>query len=437
MINVVIARHAQDVSWINDLPQHCTVHLYNRAEMVAPDVFTRQVRQTALRNVVDDTGAFLYHLIHDAEPSQAEFTVFTSADPFAHAPAWFELLLQPQRWGDIQPLSVLADERRAIPPRHLIERDRRDWIGSAAIRAERYSLTSLAPMGFFDEQTHRIAELYRRKQNLPDGANLVAHFLAMCGFERLASEAQQADTGVFAYGPVFAVRNTRLAGFLHEARPHLGKLDVLTRASPVHQHFFERVWLHFFGLPFGRFDAIQRPADSLAPVVPVIVSRPAATDTVVAHAPATVQRRALPPSAIPALSVELLRAKARQAVSAGHPEDAQRLLGVALQKEPRNLELLAEVAELAFQFSDFHSAIINSRRALLIQPEHAGCQFTLAMALAASGENREALEMFDTLMHGEAAREFLRRHPERLTEAQREAQRVHDELSSEPHQAVA
>lgn len=420
MINVVIARHAQDVSWINDLPQHCAIHLYNRADMVAPGVFTRQVRQTALRNVVDDTGAFLYHLIHDAEPGQAEFTVFTSADPFAHAPAWFELLLQPQRWGDIQPLSIIADERRAIPPRHLIERDRRDWIGSAAIRAERFSLNSLAPMGFFDEQAHRLAEVYRRKQNLPEGANLVAHFLAMCGFERLAGEAQQADTGVFAYGPVFAVRNTRLAGFLHEARPHLGKLDVLTRASPVHQHFFERVWLHFFGLPFGRFDTVQRP-----------------TDTAVAHLPASGPHRALPQTTIPALSVELLRAKARQALSAGHPEDAQRLLGVALQKEPRNLDLLAEVAELAFQFSDFHGAIINARRALLIQPEHAGCQFTLAMALAASGENREALEMFDTLIHGEAAREFLRRHPERLSEAQREAQRVHEELSSEPHQAVA
>lgn len=449
MINVVIARHAQDVSWINDLPEHCTVHLYNCGEPVALETGRRQVRQTSLRNVGDDSRAFLHHLMHDADPSQAEYTVFTPADPFAHAPAWFELLLQPQRWADVQALSVLADDRRCVPPRALIERDRRDWIGGAAIRAERYCLRTLAPMGFFDEQAYRLAEAYRRKQSLPEGTNLIAHFLAMCGLERLVSEAQLSDVGTFAYGPVFAVRSHRLAAFLDEARPHLGKLDVLSRTAPLYQHLFERTWLHLFGLPFVRFDAVSRPAADLPPATQPKQMR-VTIDAVLAQAspppttlppakPATTAtpRRETVQTAAPASSVDVLRHQAREAIAAGQPARAQQLLSLALQKEPRNLDLLTEVAELSFQFSDFHGAILNARRALLIQPEHTGCQFTLAMALAASGENREALEMFDALMRGAAAREYLQRHPHRLSEVQREAQRVQAELHGPSQRAVA
>jgi hypothetical protein len=437
MLNIVIARQAEDVSWIDDLPDHCAVYLYNRGAALPAGAFTREVRQTTLRNVGGNTSAFLYHLMHDADPRQADFTVFTSGDPFAHAPAWFELLLQPQRWSDVQPLSVLADEHRAIPPRHLIEHDNRDWIGSAAIRTERYSLTSLAPTGFHDAQAQRIAETYRLAHDLQDGTHLIAHFLTLCGLDQLAEQARQADIGVFAYGPVFAVRNTRLADFLTEARPHLGRLDVLSRSAPIYQPLFERAWLHFFGAPFVRFEPVRQAQTSVTPIATLMRRMRASVDAVLTKGMPITLRRREPTPAVPLPEVEQLRSQAHQALSAGHPEQAQQLLRKALLKEPRHLDLLAEVAELSFQFGDFYGAEAHARRALTLEPEHAGCQFTLAMALAANGENQEALVMFDTLMYSNTNRSFRECHPDLLNEALKEAERLHAELSEELHRAAA
>ncbi|MEY4753658.1 MAG: hypothetical protein RJA44_1333, partial [Pseudomonadota bacterium] len=347
MLNIVIARRTEDVSWIDDLPAHCSVYLYNRGAPLAPDTFARPAHQVQLRDAGDATSAFLHHLIHDADPARGEFTVFTSGDPFAHAPAWFELLLQPQRWGNVQPLSVIADEKRQLPPRHLIEQDCRDWIGSAAVRAERYSLTTLAPLGFHDERAPQIARVYREKQKLVEGTNLMAHFLGLCGFEELAEQARRADTGVYAHGSVFAVHHTVLERFLQTARPHLGKLDVLSRASPVYQCMFERAWLHLFGLPFVGFEPIRRPPDDLSgqdtgAAAASASLRPAAAAATPAMAP--LLRSAPPISAEAPGSVAVLRKRAREALHNGYPEDAQPLLAEALRREPNNLELLTEVA---------------------------------------------------------------------------------------------
>lgn len=428
MLTIVIARHTEDVGWIDDLPEHCTVHLYNRGAPLPADSFRRDVHLTQLQGPGDRSGAYLHHLMHDASPINSGFTVFTSGDPFAHAPAWFELLLQPQRWSDVQPLSVLADEKRGLPPRQVIENDCRDWIGSAAIRAERFSLGSLSPMGYFDARALSIAESYRRKQNLSDGTNLLSHFLDLCGLDRLAAQARDADVGVFAHGAVFAVRNTRVAEFLAEMRPHLGQLEALSKAGPVYQHLFERAWLHLFGLPFMRFESFPRPEAKPAQQASPWTRVAALIDAVLTKAvPALLHGES--PAAPAASPADQLRDQARQAVIDGHPDEAQQLLARALALEPRNLALLTEVAELAFQYGDFDGAVINARRALKIEPNQATCQFTLAMALAARGENHEALSVFDALMHGDATRGFRERHPERLHEALIEAERLHAELN--------
>lgn len=433
MINIVIARHAEDVSWIDDLPSYCAVHLYNCGSPLPSDALARTVRQTCLRETRSVTSAYLHHLIHHADPTDGEFTVFTSGDPFAHAPAWFELLLQPQRWGDVQPLSVIADERLSLPPRSLIEHDCRDWIGSAAVRAERFSLATLAPMGFHDERVPSIARVYRQKQGISEGVHLMAHFLYLCGFERLAEQAHRSDMGVFAYGPVFAVRHGRLAHFLQEARAHLGKLDVMARAAPVYQYLFERAWLHLFGLPFVRFEPLQRPIDDAAPSP---VTATSGQGIALADSETLQQRRTLIMPVEPP-GVAVLRRRAHEALQQGHPEDAQRLLMQALLKEPQNLELLTEVAELAFQYGDFHAAMVNARQALRLDPQHTGCQFVLAMALAACGESQEALSMFDTLMHSDTTRAFREQHPEHLDMAEQEARRLMAELEDEAQRAVA
>jgi tetratricopeptide (TPR) repeat protein len=409
MLTFVIARFKEDLAWVNRLPAGARIHIYNKGPEIEPGVLRRDdVRVTALKNAGRESGTYMHYLINDFRPEDDGFTVFTQGDPFEHAPAFLELMEVPHLWSEIQPLSVQWVEEKKIPPRKIVEEDCRDWIGHFPIRTEHFSLTTWAPIGFFDEGAWGIGNTYRQKHLLPQGTNVAEHFFDFCGLDWLADAARGADVGAFSYGAIFAVSNRRVADFVQRARNHLDKLDLLTRADMNYGYIFERCWLHFFGEPFIRFEA-HRPAVGQA---------------------ASWGQGAQPASVTPQVaSIGTLRSRAYEALGRGQVREAQALLEGALQIDGANVELLTDLATLAMQQHDAALASEYARRALRIEPAHGLSQFTLAMCLASTGRERDALDLFEALDREAYAQSFREQNPELATLVGQQAARLRATLA--------
>lgn len=414
MLNIVVARYTEDVAWLNQLPADCRIYLYNKGPEIPAGTLRPDVRVQALKNAGRESGTYMHYLRHDFRADEADFTVFTQADPFEHAPALLELIKRPQLWRDIQPMSVQWVEERNVPPRKLLGDDLRDWIGDLPIRTEHFSLMTWAPLAFFDEGAWGIGNMYRQKHMLPSGTNIIEHFFDLCGLDWLAQRAQGADVGVFSYGAIFAVRNRLVADFVERARPHLEKIDLLTRADLNYGYVFERCWLHMFGEPFIRFPALRSQAvEQAAGGLPVLVAPAAAPAAPAAAAPAAGNTE-----------VAALRRVAYEAWSRGKTTEAQSTLNRALLADPMNVEVLSDLAAMAFQAGDTKLAVPYARRALLVDADHGPTQFTLAMCLSASGHVAEAAQLFDRLLAGPRAQAFRDENPELAAMAEAESARL-------------
>jgi hypothetical protein len=404
MLTFVIARYKEDISWINDLPADAEIYLYNKGPDIDMASIKRPVRLKQLKNAGRESGTYLHYLMHDFKGGESDFTVFTQGDPFEHAPDFMNLMRVPDQWRDIQPLSLLWVAEKKIPPLQVLEDERADWIGALAVRAEHFSLKTWAPISFFDEGAWGIGNTYRQKHLLPNGTNVAAHFFEFCGLDDVARRAANAEMGVFSYGAIFALRNSVIEKFLTGARPHLSKIELLTRADLNYGYIFERLWLHMFGEPFLRFDPVKRSA---------AVVLPAATPVV--------ERKPAPPT--PA-AIGDLRQRAFVAMSEGRIDDGRALLQKALFVNPVDVEVLSDLAALAFQQGNHASAIPYARRALAAQPDHASSQFTLAMCLSATGQHDEALACLYSLTSGLVGERFRRTEPALAELAAREAKRL-------------
>lgn len=423
MLNIVIARYKEDVAWINTLPENVRVYLYNKGPDIPEGTLRPGVRIERLPNTGRESGTYIHHLRHNFKASEGEFTVFTQADPFEHAPAFLHLLRCPELWRDIQPMSLQWIEEKKIPPTKLLADDQRDWIGDLPIRTEHFSLHTWAPLSFFDEGAWGIGQTYRQKHMLPSGTNIIEHFFELCGLDWLAERARGTDVGLFSYGAIFAVRNRLIADFVERARPHLEKIDLLTRADLNYGYIFERCWMHLFGEPFVRFDAIRSGA----------VERAMASPAVAASLP-----RVLPPEAAPQqavatssadtsstqVSIDMLRTQAYQALGRGDSAQAVALLNRALLADPMNVEVLSDLAALAFQSGEGTQAIPFARRALLVDPNHGASRFTLGMCLSGTGQVAEALALFTQLLGGESGRVFKAENPDLAGVAEAELARL-------------
>lgn len=419
MLNIVVARYTEDVAWLNQLPADARVFLYNKGPAIEPGTLREDIRVIPLRNTGRESGTYIHHLRHDFDASAGEFTVFTQADPFEHAPGLLQLLGLVRYWRDVQPLSVQWIEERNIPPRKVLGDDLRDWIGDLPIRAEHFSLLTWAPIGFFDEGAWGIGNTYRQKHMLPSGTNIIEHFFELCGLDWLAERARGQDVGVFSYGAIFAVRNRLIADFLERAAPHLEKIDLLTRADLNYGYIFERCWMHLFGEPFIRFPAVRSPEVDRA--LQAAEERTAATPTV--SAPSTAPDAAST-TAKATSDIGATRRAAYEAWGRGKMAEAQSMLSRALLADPMNAEVLSDLAALAFQGGDRALAIPYARRALVVDADHGPSQFTLAMCLAGSGQRDEALALFDRLARGPRAAAFRDENPELATIADQEAARL-------------
>lgn len=380
MLTFVVARYKEDVSWLNDLPRDARIYLYNKGPDIEPGVLSREVTLVNLPNAGRESATYMHHLMHRFDESEGEFTVFTQGDPFEHAPHLLDLVRVWQRWDDVQPLSLMWQAEKKIPPPHLLERERADWIDDLAIRREFFSLTSWAPVGFFDEGAWGIGGTYRQKHMLSNGTNVMAHFLEFAGLHQMAAEAETAELGVFSYGAIFGVRNRRVAEFIAKAGPQLATLELLTRADLNYGYIFERCWLHFFGLPF------------------VHLAKPV---TAVRAAPAK-----------QGVNATELRNKAFAMMAQGRDDEARTMLQAALLMSPADSELMSDLAALALRRGDAADAITHARRALSSDPMNDAALFTLGVCQIATGDTAQALRSLGLLTSGPRGKKFATEQPE-------------------------
>src|SRR5581483_4550684 len=93
MIDVVVARYQEDVSWVDRLPSKCRVTIYNKGASNTI-VKTRIADIKHLPNVGREAHSYLYHILNviPFDPYPALHTVFCQGNPFDHCPE-FEAML--------------------------------------------------------------------------------------------------------------------------------------------------------------------------------------------------------------------------------------------------------------------------------------------------------------------------------------------------------
>ena len=274
MHHLVIARYAEDLDWLAGVSPEFEVHVYNKgAPVTSRAAIARASSITDRPNEGRESETYLTHVaglqaeapgdLHDDS-----YVVFAQGDPFEHSPDFLALLRAWRSWDAVQPLSWRWKTRRDIPPKLVLDRETGGFVDGLRVRPELFSLQSWTPLGFHDVGTFWLQETYRRVHDLPDGSNIAAHFLAMCGLPDLAAQADRHLLGRFSYGAVFAAKRRGLV------LPQQSLAD-LRRASLGHEvygYVLERLWLHLFGMGFLLPAALPPvPAGTAAPAGPVFV----------------------------------------------------------------------------------------------------------------------------------------------------------------------
>ncbi len=253
MHQLIIARYAEKLDWLADVPPEFEVHVYNKgAPVTAPAVLARAARVSQRRNEGRESETYLFHTaclpsVPTAKKPADPFVVFAQGDPFEHSPDFLALLAAWGAWADVQPLSWRWKTRRDIPPAAVLARETGGFVEGLRVRPELFSLQSWTPLGFHDVGTFWLQETYRQIHGLPDGTNIAAHFLAMCGLINLAAQADSHLLGRFSYGAVFAARRSLVRAVPAEALANLRRAAL---GHEVYGYVLERLWLHLFGLPF-------------------------------------------------------------------------------------------------------------------------------------------------------------------------------------------
>ncbi|MEO5913296.1 MAG: hypothetical protein ABIS50_03615 [Luteolibacter sp.] len=248
-VTLVIARYNEDLYWILKLPEHIRVVVYNKGS----EILEKQVRAKIdsiipRKNIGRESETYLEH-VRNSNGDFTEWTAFAQGDPFPHSPDFLKILEKTEQWNDIQPLTLKYLAEQDVPPAFLIRSDTREHLGDARVRSELFSLTTLQPLTFVDDGAEWIAKNYREGHSLPKYSNLVEHFFEVAGWDEMTRKAGEACLGRLAYGAMFAVRSSLMANIPADV---LERLQVMARGHNAYGFIFERVWLHFFGLPFSK-----------------------------------------------------------------------------------------------------------------------------------------------------------------------------------------
>lgn len=207
-LELVVARHCEDLGWLRRVPKEFTVTVYNKGETLA--------ETQALPNIGREAHTYLHHLA-TRHATLADVTVFAQGHPFDHAPDLHHRL------------RALAERRETVDNFH--------WLGFLADTD--------------DARGHRLF--------VPWSKNPTRQELQLDDFhERLFGAPGPALYRFFA-GAQFAV--TREAGSRRSAEFFL-RARALAADFPLAPHCFERCWDRVFQADgtVGRWPANQMTA---------------------------------------------------------------------------------------------------------------------------------------------------------------------------------
>ncbi|WP_293997758.1 hypothetical protein [Sphaerotilus sp.] len=404
MLNIVVARRGEEVRWIDDLPEHCrvTVCTDDASHGVPLDV-TRHIELVRLpgqHSVSELYLAYLKRLAHgsteaSAHPDPSAFTVFCPGDPLAVCPDFLALLEAPALWGDVQPLTqAQTTTHDPVDAQELTP----DWRTTLPVAPVRFDLRSWAPLGGFDKTMYRAQQRYRQLHHLQDHQHPAAHFFAACQFPAFAQAIEAHDLGLRDSGLLFAVRQPQLHDWLAAHGSALPQVSAWLLQDPSHGRIWDQFWLHLFGAPLVRVEALSPPTMVFGDadtgdagdeeLEDFSLSRALATidDTLARLAPPPLAQRSQQPSA---LQVARAVAAAQARRTTPSPQARQ-----ALQE-------LSDRAAQAFRMGDLQYAVSCARLALQQDTSHTASRFTLAMALAAQGHRDEAVEQFEWMLQAD------------------------------------
>jgi hypothetical protein len=387
MLNIVVARRGEEMRWIDDLPDHCTVTVYaDDASIGVPLDVTRHIELVRLPGQHSVGELYLSHLGRSTPGLAEATTVFCPGNPLEVCPDFFALLEASALWGAVQPLSQSSGDFESA-------RDPQGWLTALPVDPVRFDLRSWAPLGGFDKTMYRTQQRYLQAHQLADHRHPAAHFFEACGLEGFARTVGEHDLGMRDSGLLFAVRQSRINDWLATNSPALPRVGDWLRQDPTHTRIWDQFWLHLFGLPFVRIEALQSPGlaldvgdDEDALLEDFSLSRALATidDTLARLAPPPLTRRDHRPSALQvARAIAAAQARHAPAQSAESRQD---------------LADLAERAAQAFRLGDLQYAVSCAQLALKQDANHTSSRFTLAMALSAQGNREAALEQFEQLL---------------------------------------
>lgn len=254
-MKMVVARFNEDLSWINLIDPYINVCIYNKGAPIDVEMFSsKNVEIYQLENVGRESESYLRYIYKNSFRDDG-YTIFTQGDPFEHSPKFIDLLQRSKSWNIVQPLSIQWLRAENIPPELIINKFKGEWIeGELPVRREIFSLRTWIPISFFDKGAWGFGVEYKNRHYLPDGVNIASHFFNLAGLKQYAEICENSELGVFSYGAIFAVKNSRILEVKDLIGHNLNNLHLLVRADKNYGYIMERLWLHLFGEDFISFN---------------------------------------------------------------------------------------------------------------------------------------------------------------------------------------
>ena len=246
-LELVLARHTEDLAWLDRVPQAWKVTVYDMAG-ASPE--PRPLRNITLSDLPggDASFAFAHHIVSRFD-SLATYTAFAPASALDHSPNYLEILAHAGALLPVQPMSIRADAD-CPPPVFLATPDGDVWA-----RPERISLRTLDSV-FYRDFNHFLASSYQSYYHLPEGANLLKHFFAGVGLPLWMSEGQ--DIGSVAHAGMFGARRDKL---MQHPRRVFEALKIKSVESPIVAGLIDRSWLMLLGGPGFKVNAMSPVRD--------------------------------------------------------------------------------------------------------------------------------------------------------------------------------
>lgn len=137
-------------------------------------------------------------------------------------------------------------------------------------------------------------------------------------------------------------------------------------------------------------------------------------------------------------NIALVRGQAYRASVEGRYDDARALLESALVGDaPPNVDVLADLAAVAFQQGELVRAIDLARKVAAIDPGMDVNVFTLALSLSSIGSHVEAISLFSLLSRGERGERFKKEEPDLAAMAQSELTRLRALADNDPFMSAS